>query len=42
MMLLFCGVPPSEIDEMPASDLIMFLEALPAMIATTNGLQYDG
>lgn len=41
MMLLYCGQPYSEIEQMPASELIKFMEALPALIASTNGLEYD-
>jgi hypothetical protein len=37
MTLLYCGVPPSEVDNMPVSDLLLFMEALPTLVRLTNG-----
>jgi len=41
MTLLYCGIAPSEIREMPVSDLLTFMEALPAIAETSHGRRYD-
>lgn len=37
MTLLYCGVSPTEVDEMAVSDLLLFLETLPTLVRLMNG-----
>jgi len=41
MTLLYCGVSPSEINAMPVSDLLLFMEVLPTLVQLTNGYPMD-